>query len=131
MGCTASKLDNEDTVRRCKDRRRYMKDAVYARHHLAAAHSDYCRSLRLTGSMVWDRILDTPKSAIFTCLRELMRSKGRRGSDGRNRTLDDVWVVDVAEDLDFTADLTADGVFVVAVNDGGGGGDDGDQFRRR
>ncbi|KAL2330070.1 hypothetical protein Fmac_017651 [Flemingia macrophylla] len=50
MGCTASKLQNEDTVRRCKDRRRLMKDAVYARHHLAAAHSDYSRSLRLTGS---------------------------------------------------------------------------------
>ncbi|XP_061375883.1 nitrate regulatory gene2 protein-like isoform X1 [Gastrolobium bilobum] len=50
MGCTASKLENEDTVRRCKDRRRLMKEAVYARHHLAAAHSDYCRSLRLTGS---------------------------------------------------------------------------------
>ncbi|KAF7826432.1 nitrate regulatory gene2 protein-like [Senna tora] len=50
MGCAASKLDNEDTVRRCKERRRLMKEAVYARHHLAAAHSDYCRSLRLTGS---------------------------------------------------------------------------------
>ncbi|KAF3440111.1 hypothetical protein FNV43_RR18389 [Rhamnella rubrinervis] len=50
MGCTASKLDNEDTVRRCKERRRLMKEAVYARHHLAAAHADYCRSLRLTGS---------------------------------------------------------------------------------
>ncbi|PQM35774.1 hypothetical protein Pyn_37746 [Prunus yedoensis var. nudiflora] len=50
MGCTASKLDNEDTVRRCKERRRLMKDAVYARHHLAAAHADYCRSLRLTGA---------------------------------------------------------------------------------
>ncbi|CAI9101248.1 OLC1v1038526C1 [Oldenlandia corymbosa var. corymbosa] len=50
MGCTASKLDNEDTVRRCKERRRLMKAAVYARHHLAAAHSDYCRSLRLTGT---------------------------------------------------------------------------------
>ncbi|XP_058737540.1 nitrate regulatory gene2 protein-like [Vicia villosa] len=50
MGCAASKLENEDTVRRCKDRRRLMKEAVYARHHLAAAHSDYCRSLRLTGS---------------------------------------------------------------------------------
>uniref|UniRef100_A0A1J3ICH3 DUF632 domain-containing protein n=1 Tax=Noccaea caerulescens TaxID=107243 RepID=A0A1J3ICH3_NOCCA len=50
MGCAASKLDSEDTVRRCKDRRRLMKDAVYARHHLAAAHADYCRSLRLTGS---------------------------------------------------------------------------------
>ncbi|XP_050204194.1 nitrate regulatory gene2 protein-like [Mercurialis annua] len=50
MGCTASKLDNEDTVRRCKDRRRLIKEAVYARHHLAAAHADYCRSLRITGS---------------------------------------------------------------------------------
>ncbi|GMI75807.1 NITRATE REGULATORY GENE 2 [Hibiscus trionum] len=50
MGCSASKLDNEDTVRRCKQRRRFMKDAVLARHHLAAAHADYCRSLRLTGS---------------------------------------------------------------------------------
>ncbi|KAL1339194.1 hypothetical protein AAHE18_U017000 [Arachis hypogaea] len=49
MGCTASKLDNEETVRRCKERRRLMKEAVLARHHLAAAHSDYCRSLRLTG----------------------------------------------------------------------------------
>ncbi|XP_024032852.1 nitrate regulatory gene2 protein [Morus notabilis] len=50
MGCTASKLDNEDTVRRCKERRRFMKEAVQARHHLAAAHADYCRSLRLTGA---------------------------------------------------------------------------------
>ncbi|KAG5043085.1 hypothetical protein JHK87_007000 [Glycine soja] len=53
MGCTASKLDNEETVRRCKERRRFMKDAVYARHHLAAAHSDYCRCLRLTGSALY------------------------------------------------------------------------------
>ncbi|XP_073311911.1 nitrate regulatory gene2 protein-like isoform X2 [Primulina huaijiensis] len=50
MGCTASKLDNEDTVRRCKERCRLMKESVYARHYLAAAHSDYCRSLRMTGS---------------------------------------------------------------------------------
>ncbi|XP_065859149.1 nitrate regulatory gene2 protein-like [Euphorbia lathyris] len=50
MGCTASKLDNEDTVRRCKERRRLIKEAVFARHHLAAAHADYCRSLRVTGS---------------------------------------------------------------------------------
>ncbi|CAH8383665.1 unnamed protein product [Eruca vesicaria subsp. sativa] len=49
-GCAASKLDNEDTVRRCKDRRRLMTESVRSRHHLAAAHADYCRSLRLTGS---------------------------------------------------------------------------------
>ncbi|KAG2672113.1 hypothetical protein I3760_13G024800 [Carya illinoinensis] len=53
MGCAASKLDNEDTVRRCKERRRLMKNAVYARHHLAAAHADYVRSLRLTGSALY------------------------------------------------------------------------------
>ncbi|KDO85511.1 hypothetical protein CISIN_1g040600mg [Citrus sinensis] len=54
MGCTASKLDNEDTVRRCKERRRLMKEAVYARHHMAAAHADYSRTLRLTGSALCD-----------------------------------------------------------------------------
>ncbi|XP_068635593.1 nitrate regulatory gene2 protein-like [Aristolochia californica] len=54
MGCTASKLDNEDTVRRCKERRRFMKQAVYSRHHLAAAHSDYLRSLHLTASALSD-----------------------------------------------------------------------------
>ncbi|XP_050282499.1 nitrate regulatory gene2 protein [Quercus robur] len=53
MGCTASKLDNEDTVRRCKERRSLMKQAVHARHHLAAAHADYIRSLRLTGSSLF------------------------------------------------------------------------------
>uniref|UniRef100_A0A803LIE8 Uncharacterized protein n=1 Tax=Chenopodium quinoa TaxID=63459 RepID=A0A803LIE8_CHEQI len=54
MGCTASKLDNEDTVRRCKERRRLIKDAVFARHHLAAAHADYFRSLRVTGDALTD-----------------------------------------------------------------------------
>ncbi|KAF1888581.1 hypothetical protein Lal_00011355 [Lupinus albus] len=50
MGCTLSKLDNDDTIRRCKHRRRLIKDALYARHHLSTAHSDYCRSLRLTAT---------------------------------------------------------------------------------
>ncbi|XP_042489208.1 nitrate regulatory gene2 protein-like [Macadamia integrifolia] len=62
MGCTASKLDNEDTVRRCKERRRLMKEAVYARHHLAASHSDYLRSLRLTGSALSDFAAGEPLS---------------------------------------------------------------------
>ncbi|XP_042478906.1 nitrate regulatory gene2 protein-like [Macadamia integrifolia] len=62
MGCTASKLDNEDTVRQCKERRRLMKEAVYARHHLAAAHADYLRSLRLTGSALSDFAAGEPLS---------------------------------------------------------------------
>ncbi|RVW32331.1 Nitrate regulatory gene2 protein [Vitis vinifera] len=62
MGCTASKLDNEDAVRRCKERRRLMKEAVYARHHLAAAHADYCRSLRITGSALSEFAAGEPLS---------------------------------------------------------------------
>ncbi|XP_039064204.1 nitrate regulatory gene2 protein-like [Hibiscus syriacus] len=49
MGCAASKLDYEDIVRRCRERRHLMKEAVHARHRLTSAHADYCRSLRVTG----------------------------------------------------------------------------------
>ncbi|KAF8689368.1 hypothetical protein HU200_041909 [Digitaria exilis] len=50
MGCAASKVEQEDTVRRCKERRRHMKDAVAARQQLASAHADYLRSLRVTAA---------------------------------------------------------------------------------
>ncbi|KAF0928744.1 hypothetical protein E2562_006163 [Oryza meyeriana var. granulata] len=50
MGCTASKVEQEDTVRRCKERRRHMKDAVASRQLLASAHADYLRSLRVTAA---------------------------------------------------------------------------------
>ncbi|GLT51561.1 hypothetical protein SLA2020_249630 [Shorea laevis] len=50
MGCTVSKPPYEDTVRRCQERRRLMKEAVHALHLWAAAHADYCCSLRVTGS---------------------------------------------------------------------------------
>ncbi|KAF8380579.1 hypothetical protein HHK36_028067 [Tetracentron sinense] len=62
MGCTASKLDNEDTVRRCKERRHLMKEAVYARHNLATVHSAYCRSLRITGSVLSEFAAGEPLS---------------------------------------------------------------------
>ncbi|TVU31669.1 hypothetical protein EJB05_23367, partial [Eragrostis curvula] len=50
MGCAASKVEHEDTVRRCKERRRHMKDAVAARQLLASAHAEYLRSLRVTAA---------------------------------------------------------------------------------
>ncbi|KAK6920378.1 protein of unknown function DUF630 [Dillenia turbinata] len=62
MGCAASKLDNEDTVRRCKERRCLMKEVVYARHHFASAHADYRRSLRLTGVALSDFAAGEPLS---------------------------------------------------------------------
>ncbi|KAL0848483.1 hypothetical protein Bca101_021730 [Brassica carinata] len=65
MGCAASKLDGEDTVRRYKTRRRLMKEAVYARHSLAAAQADYCRSLRLTGSALSSFAAGEPLSVSY------------------------------------------------------------------
>ncbi|CAN6905488.1 unnamed protein product [Brassica oleracea] len=65
MGCTASKLDGEDTVRRYKNRRRLMKESVYARHSLAAAQADYCRSLRLTGSALSSFAAGEPLSVSY------------------------------------------------------------------
>ncbi|XP_072963160.1 protein ROLLING AND ERECT LEAF 2-like [Typha angustifolia] len=50
MGCAASRVENEDTVRRCKERRRLMKSAVESRQLLAAAHSEYLNSLLATAS---------------------------------------------------------------------------------
>ncbi|KAK8673297.1 hypothetical protein V6N13_111643 [Hibiscus sabdariffa] len=50
MGCWYSRIDREETVSRCKARKRYMKQLVKARQALAASHSMYLRSLRATGS---------------------------------------------------------------------------------
>ncbi|XVF15945.1 hypothetical protein REPUB_Repub09cG0199600 [Reevesia pubescens] len=50
MGCWYSRIDREETVSRCKARKRYMKLLVKARQALASSHSMYLRSLRGTGS---------------------------------------------------------------------------------
>ncbi|GAA0153342.1 hypothetical protein LIER_11604 [Lithospermum erythrorhizon] len=74
MGCTASKLENEDTVRRCKERRRLMKEAVHARHHLSAAHFDYCLSLRHTGAALSSFAAGEPLSVSHHTPAVLLRS---------------------------------------------------------
>ncbi|CAN6360231.1 unnamed protein product [Urochloa humidicola] len=50
MGCAQSRIENEEAVARCKDRRQLMKAAVAARNAFAAAHSAYACSLRDTGA---------------------------------------------------------------------------------
>ncbi|KAE9596568.1 hypothetical protein Lal_00007837 [Lupinus albus] len=50
MGCCHSRIDREESVSRCKARKRYMKQFLQARHAFSAAHSMYIRSLRATGS---------------------------------------------------------------------------------
>ncbi|KAK0597704.1 hypothetical protein LWI29_027828 [Acer saccharum] len=54
MGCTQSKIENEEAVARCKNRKLIMKDAVSARNAFAAAHSAYAMSLKNTGAALSD-----------------------------------------------------------------------------
>lgn len=54
MGCTQSKIDNEESVFRCKQRKQNMKEAVTARNAFAAAHSAYITLLKNTGAALND-----------------------------------------------------------------------------
>ncbi|KAK2661162.1 hypothetical protein Ddye_007695 [Dipteronia dyeriana] len=54
MGCAQSKIDNEESVARCKDRRNLMKDAVVSRNAFAAAHSAFSVSLKNIGAALSD-----------------------------------------------------------------------------
>ncbi|XP_077222389.1 nitrate regulatory gene2 protein-like [Tasmannia lanceolata] len=54
MGCNQSKIENEEAVSRCKDRKQFMKEAVGARNAFAAAHSSYTMALKNTGAALSD-----------------------------------------------------------------------------
>ncbi|XVE53701.1 hypothetical protein DITRI_Ditri03aG0023600 [Diplodiscus trichospermus] len=54
MGCAQSRIDNEESVARCKERKTLMKDAVVARNAFAAGHSGYAISLKNTGAALSD-----------------------------------------------------------------------------
>ena len=54
MGCSQSKIENEEAVTRCKERKQFMKEAVAARNAFAAAHSAYAMSLKNTGASLSD-----------------------------------------------------------------------------
>lgn len=46
MGCTTSKLDEEEAVQLCKDRKRYIKQAIEQRTRFASGHLAYIQSLK-------------------------------------------------------------------------------------
>lgn len=54
MGCAQSKIENEEAVSRCKERKQFMKEAVGFRNAFAAAHSAYAVSLKNTGAALSD-----------------------------------------------------------------------------
>ncbi|CAL0335295.1 unnamed protein product [Lupinus luteus] len=56
MGCSESKIKNEEAVTRCKHRHLFIKQAISARNAFAAAHSAYSTYLKSTSAALSDFI---------------------------------------------------------------------------
>ncbi|KAK4778025.1 hypothetical protein SAY87_018212 [Trapa incisa] len=54
MGCAQSKIDEEEVVIRCKERKQCMRDAMVYRNAFAAAHSAFATALRSIGGALRD-----------------------------------------------------------------------------
>ncbi|XP_010548603.1 PREDICTED: uncharacterized protein LOC104819969 isoform X2 [Tarenaya hassleriana] len=61
MGCSESKLDQEEAVRICKDRKRFIKQALEQRTEFASCHIAYIQSLKHVSDALRDYIqVDDP-----------------------------------------------------------------------
>lgn len=49
MGCSSSRLENCESLRLCKERKRFIKEAIDSRYAFTAAHLSYVQSLRSIG----------------------------------------------------------------------------------
>ncbi|KAL2340322.1 hypothetical protein Fmac_008262 [Flemingia macrophylla] len=56
MGCSHSKLDDEESVRLCKDRKKFIKQAVEQRTRFATGHIAYIESLKRVSAALRDYI---------------------------------------------------------------------------
>lgn len=56
MGCPISKLDNEEAVQLCKDRKSFIKQTIESRIRFAAGHIAYIQSLRRVSLALRDYI---------------------------------------------------------------------------
>lgn len=54
MGCAQSRIENEEAVSRCKERKILMKEALAARNAFAAGHTGYTMALKNTGAALSD-----------------------------------------------------------------------------
>lgn len=49
MGCSTSRLENCESLRLCKERKRFIKEAIDSRYVFTAAHLNYVQSLKTLG----------------------------------------------------------------------------------
>lgn len=56
MGCSSSKLDDEEAVQLCKDRKNFIRKAVEHRTKFASGHTAYLRSLKRVSAALKDYV---------------------------------------------------------------------------
>ncbi|CAI9099192.1 OLC1v1035977C1 [Oldenlandia corymbosa var. corymbosa] len=66
MGCSSSKLDDEEAVQLCKDRKKFIKQAVEQSLRFAAGHNAYIESMRRVSAALRDYIeVDEPREFLM------------------------------------------------------------------
>lgn len=66
MGCSTSKLDDEEAVQLCKDRKKFIKQAVEQRLKFASGHNAYIQSMRRVSAALRDYIeVDEPREFLL------------------------------------------------------------------
>ncbi|KAL6977832.1 hypothetical protein U1Q18_046769 [Sarracenia purpurea var. burkii] len=66
MGCSSSKLDNQEAVQLCKDRKRFIKQAVEHRTHFVSGHIAYIQSLKRVSAALCDYVEGHESSDFLT-----------------------------------------------------------------
>ncbi|KAJ4957920.1 hypothetical protein NE237_025031 [Protea cynaroides] len=83
MGCSSSKLDNEEAVQLCKDRKKFIKQALEQRARFASGHIAYIQSLKRVSAALRNYIegdepreffLDSFNTPPFTPVKKMLPS---------------------------------------------------------
>ncbi|KAM7266794.1 hypothetical protein ACFE04_008960 [Oxalis oulophora] len=83
MGCSTSKLDDEEAVQLCKDRRRFIKQAVDHRTKFAAGHLAYIHSLKRVSAALRDYVEgDEPREFLLDSFLTPVKHKTNNAAGG-------------------------------------------------
>ncbi|XP_071724754.1 uncharacterized protein [Rutidosis leptorrhynchoides] len=83
MGCSTSKLDDEEAVQLCKDRKRFIKQAVEQRTKFASGHLAYIQSLKRVSAALRDYVEgDEPREFFLDSFITPVKNKNNAAAAG-------------------------------------------------
>ncbi|XP_065033747.1 protein ROLLING AND ERECT LEAF 2-like isoform X1 [Musa acuminata AAA Group] len=78
MGCSTSKLEDEDAVRLCRDRKNFIKQAIEHRNQFGYGHIAYIESLMRVSQALRDYAADDEHHFFLTACRSIPSQPARR-----------------------------------------------------